>query len=256
MSQPVSKRVSEPDPAPAAEVGGGDRASLVHAVKTPLAFFVLTVLVVETALGAVAYGATGDTQRIAVYGMLGLILVLIAVVALFAYRKPEALMGAGGVASTPHSAFAERIAGAWWETIASEAGSAISLMEIQPDAATGGVRMKGKGYGADGAWVSAWESMAVCLDPAQQKLHYFWRGWHPARPEAPYEGFGEMSFVDAGRKPERGYGYFSDTDLTRSGSTQRKTIELARCAPADARAMRGSDAAAARAAVLRRLQGG
>jgi len=64
-----------------------------------------------------------------------------------------------------------------------------------------------------------------------------------------------VSFVDGARKPDSGYGFFSDTDLTRSGSTQRKTIELARCTPADARAMRAGDEAAARAAVLRRFQG-
>ncbi len=69
------------------------RVAIINAVKTPLGFFVLVVLVVEVALGGLAAKAEGENQLVALYGMLVVVLALIAVVAFFSYRRPEALIG-------------------------------------------------------------------------------------------------------------------------------------------------------------------
>ena len=65
-----------------------DRVAIISAVKTYLGFFVLIVLVVETVLSTLALKTQGQNQLIALYGMLFVIVVLIAVVSFFAYRKP------------------------------------------------------------------------------------------------------------------------------------------------------------------------
>ena len=72
-----------------------DRVSLVSAVKTPLGFFTLTVLVVETVfavlLGVVELDPT--TQGSLVWAMVGILAALIVLVAFLAYKRPEALRG-------------------------------------------------------------------------------------------------------------------------------------------------------------------
>ncbi len=72
-----------------------DRTSIISAVKTPLGFFVLVVLVVEGILGTLSGAAlSGSDRSVALYGMFALIGVLIAVVVLLAVFRPEALAGA------------------------------------------------------------------------------------------------------------------------------------------------------------------
>ena len=67
------------------------RHQIIDTVKTPLGFFVLAVLVVETGLGIAATIGEGDNQRIALIGMLSIFALVVAVVAIFAYFKPEVL---------------------------------------------------------------------------------------------------------------------------------------------------------------------
>jgi hypothetical protein len=72
-----------------------DRTSIISAVKTPLGFFVLVVLVVEGILGTLSGAAlSGSDRSVALYGMFALIGVLIAVVVSLAVFRPEALAGA------------------------------------------------------------------------------------------------------------------------------------------------------------------
>jgi hypothetical protein len=72
-----------------------DRTSIISAVKTPLGFFALVVLVVEGILGTLSGTAlSGSDRSVALYGMLALIGVLIAVVFSLAVFRPEALAGA------------------------------------------------------------------------------------------------------------------------------------------------------------------
>jgi hypothetical protein len=80
-------------PTKAKQQTASSRVSIINAVRTPPGFFVLVVLVVEVALGGLAARTGGQNQLVALYGMLFVVLALIAVVAFFAYRRPEALTG-------------------------------------------------------------------------------------------------------------------------------------------------------------------
>jgi|GEM_PF-3959141 len=69
------------------------RIDIIHAVRTPLGFFVLVVLVVEALLATVASLGQGLDRTLAIVGMLGIIVALIGTVAFMAVRHPEALSG-------------------------------------------------------------------------------------------------------------------------------------------------------------------
>ena len=73
--------------------GGGERAGIIGAVRTPLGFFALVVLVIEAILAVVAGIGIGIDRTITIGGMLFVILALISIVAYFAYHRPEALAG-------------------------------------------------------------------------------------------------------------------------------------------------------------------
>jgi hypothetical protein len=70
------------------------RINLVQVVTTPLNFFVLVVLVVEAIIGSLA-SFSGSTERpILVLYMTTIIVLLVLIVALLAWFRPEALRGA------------------------------------------------------------------------------------------------------------------------------------------------------------------
>lgn len=69
------------------------RLQIIDIVKTPLGFFVLAVLVLETGLGIAAGIGEGNNQKIALIGMLSLFALLIIVVGILTYWKPQALLG-------------------------------------------------------------------------------------------------------------------------------------------------------------------
>lgn len=69
------------------------RSDLIQTVTTPLAFFALVVLVIEALLGTLAAFETGFGGILTIIGMLVVIIGLIAIVAYFAYHRPEALFG-------------------------------------------------------------------------------------------------------------------------------------------------------------------
>lgn len=75
------------------------KVNVINAVKTPLGFFVLVVLLVEVILGITANMSTGSDRTILIVGMLFLILLLVIIVAWMAYYRPSALYGL----STPTS---------------------------------------------------------------------------------------------------------------------------------------------------------
>lgn len=69
------------------------RVGLIRAVRTPLGFFVLIVLVIEAILGTVAGVSSGLDRTLSLVGMLVIIFALVAIVAFMAYYRPEALSG-------------------------------------------------------------------------------------------------------------------------------------------------------------------
>lgn len=69
-----------------------EKVRIIEIVKTPLAFFVLVVLLVEVIFGLTA--SKYDAERtVIVVAMITLIFLLVGIVAFLAYYKPEALSG-------------------------------------------------------------------------------------------------------------------------------------------------------------------
>jgi hypothetical protein len=71
----------------------GSRQSIIEAVKTPLGFFALAVLVVEALLGSLALNSSGDDRAFLIRVIPAILSGLVVLVALIAIFKPEALWG-------------------------------------------------------------------------------------------------------------------------------------------------------------------
>ena len=70
----------------------GIRAILLREIRSPLTFFVLAVLILESLLSVLVVKATGSDFTALVYGVVGTLFLLIGVVAFLAYRSPERLV--------------------------------------------------------------------------------------------------------------------------------------------------------------------
>lgn len=221
------------------------RVSIIKTVQTPLGFFVLVVLVVEVMLGVIAGVSAQPTTTILVVGMLVVLLALIGIVAYLAYNRPEALGGVRapmGIAKAyPElDRFLQSVAGHWW-SFRADAGS-LGFATIVPDETGGTLQVRGRAYDPDGNVVAVWETVGSCINLKGQKLYYYWKGWHPARPGEPYEGFGELAFHDSPDGYHSAVGVFSDTNLTDAKSTTKKWSDYRRCAEKDeADIMQGGD---------------
>lgn len=224
---------------------GPDRVALISAVKTYLGFFVLVVLVVEAALGALAVRTQGQNQLVAMYGMLFVILTLVAIVAFFAYKKPQALLRSVAADVPSESGalqdFCRSITGQWWQRIIPDESSAIAFLEIRLNPTTNTIRMSGRAYSKSGEPAAFWESVASCINLSERKIFYYWKGWYSSRPNEPYEGFGEISFPDSSKQVDSGAGYFSDTNVTDMKSTTRKSFEIRRSAGPEIQVMLADD---------------
>jgi hypothetical protein len=69
-----------------------EKVRIIETVRTPLAFFVLIVLMVEIIFG-IAAGKFPSQQKVIIYAMIILIFLLVGIVAFLSYLKPEALRG-------------------------------------------------------------------------------------------------------------------------------------------------------------------
>lgn len=76
-----------------AEPGVGNWAAIIEAVKTPLGFYSLSILVAEAILGATAGFTSGLDRTVLVVGMLGSLVSLIFLVAGISIWRPAALYG-------------------------------------------------------------------------------------------------------------------------------------------------------------------
>lgn len=234
------------------------RSSLIGAVKTYLGFFVLLALIMESVLGAVALKTVGQTQWLAVSGMLGVLVLLVLLVGAFAYFKPHALLQdaqqvSQPAANTPLQDFCARLEGYWWENIKQDEVSALSFLEIRADPSSGTVKLQGKAYDKQGQLAANWESVASCVNLPDRKLFYYWRGLHPSRPNEPYEGFGELSLESVDGRIDKGSGFFFDCKVTEMALTTRKSFTLQRASKKECTIMHGDDAEAVTALVRQQL---
>ena len=69
------------------------KAELIRAVKTPLGYFTLIVLVVEAIIGGIIPFTSGQDRTFLIIGMLVIILCLIIIVAFMAFFRPYTLYG-------------------------------------------------------------------------------------------------------------------------------------------------------------------
>jgi hypothetical protein len=137
-----------------------------------------------------------------------------------------------------HNSFCNQIVGNWWQTVRPDDASALSFVRMEIHAATRTVKMSGDAYDTNGQVIARWETEAVCVNSEARKLFYLWRGVHPERPDAPYEGFGEISFRMSERGIETAFGHFSDANTLDLKSLRKKTTELRRSTDREAEEMK------------------
>lgn len=239
--------------------GGGNvigqtRLAIIHAVKNPLSFFVLVMLAVEATLGAVAARSTGQNQVTALYSMVFITLALIVAVAFLTYTNSpltsrQSLTNEEGLKQILK--FCEAISGSWWEKILQDDESAISTVEIVPDATTCAVKIKGQAFNRSGRLAAIWHSTAACVNPLERKVFYYWEGSYSSRPEETRAGWGEVSFFDDLQTADGG---FSDANLRDWSKTLYKTFLLARATKAEAQVMRDKDGQQATSLILSKLK--
>ena len=70
-----------------------ERRNITDAIKTPLGFFSLVVLVTESLLGGLALASSGTDRTFLLYAIAGILLLLVLLVAAIGVLKPEALWG-------------------------------------------------------------------------------------------------------------------------------------------------------------------
>jgi hypothetical protein len=197
-------------------------------------------LIVEGALGGLAASTQGQTQLVALYGLVFIVVALIVVVSLLAYWKPDALVGTSPAMRQVHE-FCGLIVGDWWQKLTPEKLAALSFVEIRVDSSTGTIKMAGRAYGRNGKLAANWETEASCIRAGEAKVFYYWKGHLPLQPNKRYEGFGELTFHESNGQLNRGDGLFSDTSLTDLKSTTMKSALLRRCTEQESRVLLTGD---------------
>ena len=151
-----------------------------------------------------------------------------------------------------HSRFRERLAGTWWEYVMSTEGPSLSFVTIEPDADTSAVKLRGDTYLPDGNHFGVWESIGAILHVSERRICYTWRGWFPASPDKPYEGFGEVLFSGTNGRVDRGSGTYFNISVVNLDTTKR-AVRMERCAPGEIAEMESGDPTRIAAVVRRKL---
>jgi hypothetical protein len=227
------------------------RVEVIGSVKSYLGFFVLVVLVVEVVLGTLAATTEGAVQLLALGGMLFIITGLVAIVAFFAYCRPDVLLkslsASGSGDPSPHEskmlAFRDQICGCWWNRLEPRDPDRLAIAHITPDTDCGSVRLHGTSYDREGNVTAKWESVATCLHVNERKLFYYWRGSKPQAPKGRFEGFGEIAFHGTNERLHSANSMFSDTDLADVEKTVMKHARFWRLTEADAAVLSAGDPA-------------
>lgn len=237
-----------------------DRATIIGTIKTYLGFYVLAMLVIEAILGLILLQTAGATRVVLALCMLLVIVALVLVVSLFAYYRPEVLLRSSFPDVSHESEelrqFCEHIAGYWWQHIQPDQPSAVSFVDVRPDVPKNAIRMAGTAYDRQGNVEAIWETVATCINVGDRRAFYYWKGWHPARPGSPYEGVGEVSFRGSDQVIDRGFGFFSDTNVTDLTSTTKQSVVFKRSTAEESQIMRSGDDVRVTELVRNRLQTG
>jgi hypothetical protein len=142
-----------------------------------------------------------------------------------------------------HYSFRENIVGRWWQFILAPEPRRISFVRIEPDHTTSTLKFRGDGYDSNGVFSTQWESRGTILHRDEKKVCYTWKGWHPERPEEPYEGFGDVVFSETKGSLNWGKGTFFNINITRLGATMKESFRMQRCTQDEIDTMESSDQA-------------
>ena len=226
------------------------RASVIFAIKTPLSFFVLTVLVGEAGLLAFASSAEGVSRSIGIVGMIVLLLASIAAVYFLTFRG-----------NSDNVRFGRQIQGHWWEKIGHSEGSALCFMSAAPEQLTGNILLEGRAFGTDGVECATWRSEMVRLYPTDRRITYLWRGKHPIPGSAHHDfhGYGTFEFQaveDDSAELTQVRGDFWDVNQADPRNTVIKPCELRRVtSTADEKIMKSGSSSEKRDLVMQVLKG-
>ena len=204
------------------------RAGIIGAVINPLRFFTLVCLVIEATLGGLAFRLSGTAQIIALWGMIGTLVLLIIVVALIATFRPQSL---GPAPEQPSAPDLDALSGAWWELIPNDPNIAVSFIEITA-AANLQVHLEGTAYDRTGVGIATWRSEWACFNHDTRELFYFWIGDELSRDtlDDDFSGVGYLYFGPPAntRRLERGTGWFTVGNLRELRLDGKRKIDVRR----------------------------
>lgn len=210
------------------EQSSSNRVALLEIIKTPLAFYVLIALIMEAIFGVLSAATDGQIQRISLYGLVFVLLILVVVVTVLAIWKPDSLLGNFSV-SHEISDFCTKLTGCWWERVTPDESTALSKVTITYNKITNTVKLNGIAYNLKGKFNSNWESEASCISLSDRKVFYYWKGRHLNTPAIRYEGVGEINFEESKKEISNGYGVFSDINYADLNTTRWKNSRFRRC---------------------------
>ncbi len=204
----------------------GSSLTRLHKAGGPLLVFIFVGVL--TLISGNFFGGSHSGAIVAVGAV-----VTLACLALFAFLQLQS----SSKSNDELRSFCDQLAGYWWEHITPSDSSALSFVTIEPDHATGTVKLHGRSFDQDGEPMSRWETIAVCVKLGDKKVFYYWEGKFPSKATASYEGFGQMSFHATGENIDGADGFFSDTNLENWSTTTRKLVTFRRCSPPEAKIM-------------------
>ena len=192
------------------------RRSIIEAVTTPLAFFVLTLLVSESVLGVVFLRAGSELGRGGVFAAMFVLLVaLVGIVAFFAHSRPEVLYGRRPPASPIQlttgqhgSGDYDLLLGEWFEEIPKSPDRRYSVGMISFDTATKDLHFDGANYQTDGQRFCTWRSVLVHCKPQERELFYIFDACIDGELNTTNTGFGVLQLETVkpkGLRPVSGY---------------------------------------------------
>ena len=216
--------------------------------RTPALLFVFGIGLVGVALLGVNAFSKPDALQLKLSFAAFVVLVGLAVAALFLMRGQH---GSAGAAETNDvvSAFRSQIIGDWWEQITlvrkadgseapSDRMSSLSHVTIKPDDTTGHITLRATGYNRQGERAADWDSDVAVIKG--DKVFYFWTGRHTSKGNTPEEreGFGQFTFEGG-----VGNGKFVDLDvgLQKLSTADTKIVELVRCTREEVAVLKSHD---------------
>jgi hypothetical protein len=216
------------------------RIALIRIIKTPLAFYVFIAMMAETVLGSIVATSSGEIQRLSLYGIVIVFILLLLVFTLLAFLNPAALIGSF-TTSKELNRFCRNISGKWWDKIISGNDGLLSYVNIRYLIASNSLKLIGTEYTNQGKISAFFESLSTNVNLNDSKVYYYFKGYKLSNPESPYEGYGEILFDYSKNKIEKGDGLFVDINLADFKNATRISTRLIRPTKEEIEIMQSGD---------------